>query len=168
MDTSGMDTSDTGRAASKARELNAVDARVIRKVTAEETGGSYEVFEVYASRGPATPPHREPWPKTFYVLTGRLSVDVDSEAYDVGPGDCVSIPAGAANTFSVLTPTATFLTFSLSAGMGEFFADLDRSVPADQPLQVVVPALLDVTERHGVTFTGPALPGSSSYPGPLT
>jgi hypothetical protein len=65
---------------------------------------------------------------------------------------CVGVPAGVENTFAVRTPSATFLGFSLSTGMGAFFADLDASVPAGRPLAEVVPQLLDVTDRHGITF----------------
>ena len=37
---------------------------------------------------------------------------------------------------------------------GSLFADLDRSVPADQPMEAIVPVLLEVAERNGVSFVG--------------
>lgn len=133
-------------------ELNVVDASVIIKVGPEETGGRYELLEVYAARGPASPLHREPWAKAFYVLHGRMTVQVEAETYDLGPGSSISVPAGAANTFAARTPSVGFLAFSLTDGMGRFFADLHQTVPADQPLEEAVPYLLEVTDRHGVTF----------------
>lgn len=140
-------------------ELYAVDATVIVQIGPKETHGSYELFEVHAPRGPAGPLHREPWAKAFHVLHGRMSVQVDAETYDLGPGSSISVPPGAANTFTVLSPSATFLAFSLTDAMGAFFADLDRTVPAGQPLEQVVPFLLEVTDRHGVTFATATLPG---------
>jgi len=139
-------------------ELNAVDATVIVKIGPKETDGRYELFEVYAPRGAASPLHREAWAKAFYVLHGRMTVQVDAEN-DLGPGSSISVPPGAANTFTVLTPSVTFLAFSLTDAMGKFFADLDQTVPAGEPLEHVVPHVLDVTDRHGVTFATPTLPG---------
>lgn len=139
-------------------EWYAVDAAVVLKVGAAETGGLFEVFEVYAPRGLAPPPHRDPWHKAFYVLHGRIAVQVGDTTSDLGPGAAVSIPAGAANAFTVLTPAAVFLAVSLGDGMGRFFADLDARVPRDRPLPDVVPVVLDVTERHGIAFAAAPLP----------
>jgi quercetin dioxygenase-like cupin family protein len=146
------------RPAGDGTELNAVDATVLVKVGAPETDGRYELFEVYAARGTASPLHRDPWTKAFYVLHGRLAVQVDAETYDLGPGASISVPAGAANSFTAVTPSATFLAFSLTAAMGRFFVDLDQTVPAGHPLADVVPDVLEVTERHGITFATPTLP----------
>lgn len=147
------------RSAGNGTELNAVDATVVVKIGPQQTDGRYELFEVYATRGTGSPPHREPWAKAFYVLCGRMAVQVDAETYEVGPGSSVSVPAGAANTFTALTPSVTFLAFSLTDAMGRFFADLDESVPAGRPLEHVVRHLLEVTDRHGVTFAAPSVPG---------
>jgi quercetin dioxygenase-like cupin family protein len=148
--------------AGEGTQLNAVDASVVVKIGAEATGGRYELFEVYASLGTASPLHREPWAKAFYVLHGRMAVQVDAETYDLGPGSSISVPAGAANTFSAVTPSVTFLAFSLTDGMGRFFADLDATIPAGQPLEHVVPHLLEVTERHGVMFAAATPRGGTS------
>lgn len=138
-------------------ELNAVDATVIVKVGRGESGGGFELFEVHAIRGMASPLHAEPWDKAYYVLTGRLEVQVDAEVHDLGPGSAINVRAGSANSFVARTPSATFLAFSLTDAMGRFFADLDRTVPAGRSLEQVVPDLLEVTERHGITFAGPAV-----------
>ncbi|WP_196425951.1 cupin domain-containing protein [Amycolatopsis camponoti] len=127
-------------------ELDAKDARITVKVGAEHTGGAYELFEVDASRGPSVPPHAEPWAKSFYVLHGRITVYVDGELHDLGPGASISIPAGAVNTFTVHTPSAQFLAVSLTAAMGRFFRDVDRAAPDQVP---------EVASRHGVELVRP-------------
>lgn len=104
------------------------------KVGARHTAGGYELFEVDAPRGAVTPPHREPWGKAFYLLHGRLLVQVGDEGFDLAPGASIAIPAGALNTFTVLTPSARFLVVSLTGGMGAFFADPERSVAAGAPV----------------------------------
>lgn len=129
-------------------EYAAPDATVTVKIGGEHTGGQYELFEIDAPRGPAGPPHQEAWSKAFYVLQGRILVQTDDQAYDLGPGSSITIPAGTTNTFTVLTPAAKFLALSLTDGMGRFFADLNDAPAGD------FEALRAVIGRHGVTITG--------------
>ena len=75
------------------------------KIDAGHTDAKYEVFEVDAPRGPATPPHRTGWGKAYYVLHGRMIVQVEADGFDLGPGSSISIPPGALHTFTVLSPT---------------------------------------------------------------
>jgi quercetin dioxygenase-like cupin family protein len=135
------------RAPGEGIEYVAPDATLTAKITGEHTGGAYELFEVDAQRGQASPPHTEAWGKAFYVLQGRILVQVGGEGYDLGPGSSITIPAGTVNTFSVLTPAAKFLLFSQTDAMGRFFADLDRLGSADAE------TLRDLTGRHGVTLS---------------
>jgi hypothetical protein len=39
-------------------------------------------------------------------------------------------------------------------GAGRFFADFAGSVPADQPVEKAMEAILSVTQRHGVRVAG--------------
>ncbi|GAA0590581.1 cupin domain-containing protein [Kribbella sandramycini] len=126
------------------QEYVAPDATVTVKIAAEHTGAEYELFEIDAPRGPAGPPHIESWSKAFYVLHGRILVQAGDHGYDLGPGSSISIPAGTVNTFSVLTPSAKFLTFSRTGRMGAFFADLTTADPTDHA------ALAAIAGRHGV------------------
>jgi quercetin dioxygenase-like cupin family protein len=124
------------------------DATVTVKIAGEHTGAQYELFEIDAPRGPAAPPHSETWSKAFYVLQGRILVQAGDQGYDLGPGSSISIPAGTLNTFSVLTPSAKFLTVSQTDRMGAFFADLATADPAD------FAALGEISGRHGVALAG--------------
>jgi quercetin dioxygenase-like cupin family protein len=132
-------------------ELTAPDAVLTVKIDADHTGGDYEVFEVDAPRGPATPLHRTGWGKAYYVLHGRMLVQVDDEGYDLGPGAAVTIPPGALHTFTVLSPTVGFLVISQTGAMGRFHADLDASVPRGRPFEDTVQEIARVLERHDVT-----------------
>jgi quercetin dioxygenase-like cupin family protein len=127
-------------------EYVAPDATVTVKIGAEHTGAQYELFEVDAPRRPAAPPHSESWSKAFYVLQGRILVQAGDHGYDLGPGASISIPAGTLNTFSVLTPSAKFLTISQTGKMGAFFADLATADPTDYA------ALGEISSRHGVSL----------------
>jgi quercetin dioxygenase-like cupin family protein len=141
-------------AAGEGIELTAPDAVVTVKIDAVHTDEHYELFEVDAPRGPATPPHREGWAKAYYVLHGRMIVQVEDEAFDLGPGASISIPRGALNTFTVLSPSTRFLALSLTGAMGRFFADLDATLPQDRPVEEVVGQLQEVLARHDVTLAG--------------
>jgi quercetin dioxygenase-like cupin family protein len=137
-------------AAGTGAEYAAPDATVTVKIGGEHTGGQYEIFEIDAARGQASPPHSESWSKAFYVLQGRILVQAGDQGYDLGPGASISIPAGTVNTFSVLTPTAKFLAVSQTGRMGEFFAELATADPSD------FAALGEISSRHGVTLAGAA------------
>ncbi|MFF0346007.1 cupin domain-containing protein [Kribbella sp. NPDC004875] len=129
-------------------EYAAPDATVTVKIGADHTDGQYEVFEIDAPRGPAAPLHSESWSKAFYVLQGRILVQAGDQGYDLGPGSSISIPAGTLNTFSVLTPSAKFLTISQTGRMGAFFAELSGADPTDYV------ALGELSRRHGVLLAG--------------
>jgi quercetin dioxygenase-like cupin family protein len=137
-------------AAGEGVELTTGDAVVTVKIDGAHTDDSYELFEVDAPRGPTTPPHREGWAKAFYVLNGRIIVQVEDEAIDLGPGASITIPPRTLNTFTVLTPTAKFLALSLTGGMGRFFSDLDATVPRNRPVEELGPAFQEVLSRHDV------------------
>ena len=141
-------------AASEGVELTAPDAVLTIKIDAAHTDDQYELFEIDAPRGPATPLHRTGWAKAYYVLNGRLIVQVEDEAFDLGPGSSITIPPGALHTFAVLSPTSKFLTVSLTGAMGRFFADLDATAPRGHPVEEVAEQIQQVLGRHDVSVAG--------------
>jgi quercetin dioxygenase-like cupin family protein len=141
-------------AAGEGVELAAPDGVLTVKIDGGHTADTYELFEVDAPRGPTAPPHREGWAKAFYLLSGRMIVQVEDEAIDLGPGSSITIPPGALNTFTVLSPTAKFLTLSLTGAMSRFLVDLDATVPRGRPVEEVARQLQEVLSRHGVTVDG--------------
>jgi quercetin dioxygenase-like cupin family protein len=141
--------------ADEGTRLDAVDSVATEKVASIDTAGTYELFEIDAPAGSGIPPHRHEWPEAYYVLDGLLDVAVGARTFRMGPGDTITVPPRAAHTFSVTSERCRFLSFSLGDGAGRLFADLDLEVP-DGPPEEVVPVVLAVAERNGVTF--PRLP----------
>ena len=141
-------------AAGEGLELTAPDAILTIKIDARHTDDQYELFEMDAPRGPATPLHRTGWAKAYYVLNGRMIVQVEDEAFDLGPGSSITIPPGALHTFTVLSPTSKFLSVSLTGAMGRFFADLDATVPRGRPVEEVAEQIQQVLGRHDVSIAG--------------
>ena len=148
------------------RRLLAPDATLTVKVDGHHTDDDYEVFEVDAPQsgsapsGPnlPTPLHRTGWAKSYYMLSGRILVQVEQDYFELGPGASVGIPPGAHHTFTVLTPAATFLVFSFTGAMGRFHADLDASVPHDRPFEEVLSEIRAVLGRHDVSIGTEAVP----------
>ena len=136
-------------AAGDGRELRAPDAVLTVKIDAAHTDGGYELFEVHAPRGAAMPLHSTGWSKAYYLLHGRMLVQIEDRAVELTPGACVTIPADALHTFTVLTPAVTFLVVSLSGAMGRFHADLDVTL-GDGTLSGAGPLLQRLLGRHDV------------------
>lgn len=147
----------TYNAPGEGAQLYTVDANVTVKVRGADTEAAYEIFEVDMPQGAVVPPHREPWSKAFYVLSGRMSVLAGEQTHELEPGGFVAIPAGSVNTITVQTDSVKFLAFSLGTGMGDFFAEVDRKAPRDASIEAVLPVLLEVTGRHGVAFAEQAV-----------
>jgi quercetin dioxygenase-like cupin family protein len=141
-------------AAGEGIELTAPDAVLTVKIDAGHTDDQYELFEVDAPRGPATPLHRTGWAKAYYVLSGRMIVQVEDEGFDLGPGSSITIPPGALHTFTVLSTMTKFLAVGLTGAMGRFHADLDAAVPRDRPIEEVTDEIQQVLSRHDVTVVG--------------
>lgn len=144
--------------------MKAPDAVLTIKIDSADTDGGYEVFEVDAPRGPATPPHQTGWAKAYYLLHGRMIIQVDDQAVDLTPGSAITIPPDAWHTFTVLSPSAGFLVISQTGAMSRFHADLAASVAVDAPGTDVGPELAAVLARHRVrlapdpAFNGGGLP----------
>lgn len=141
-------------AAAEGLELTVPDAVLTVKIDAAHTDDQYELFEVDAPRGPVTPLHRTGWAKAYYVLNGRMIVQVEDEGFDLGPGSSITIPPGALHTETVLSPSAKYLALSLTGAMGRFFADLDATVSHGRPIEDVAEPLQEVLARHDVTLGG--------------
>jgi len=135
-------------------ELFTVDSTATVKVGAEHTNGEYELFEIDSTRGSFVPPHRHPWPESYYVLHGRLGVQVGSRHFELAPGDSVTVPTGAVHSIAAASAAVKFLAVSLTAGTGRLFADLDANIDPGEPLEKIAPLLVEIAERNQTTFMG--------------
>ena len=127
------------------------DGAHIAKASAEETGGTYEVFEVDAPRAPVAPLHRSPWTGTMYVLEGSLRIRFEDGEVDLTRGSSITIPGQTAFTIDVLGEFARLLAVTSGDQAGRFFADFAASVPAGRPFEEVFSQVAAVTSRHGVS-----------------
>jgi quercetin dioxygenase-like cupin family protein len=77
-------------------------SELVIKATGEDTGGSFFLSETTIEPGfPGPPPHtHERLHDMFYVLEGRLTMQLDGERRELGPGSFVCVPPGVVHTFS--------------------------------------------------------------------
>ena len=137
------------------RHYRMIDGDHVAKAAVQDAGGSFEVFEVIAHAAPMAPAHISPWTGVGFLLEGRITALVDGTSYDVEPGGLIVFPAGTPSTFEVVGETARFVAITTGDGAGRFFADFADSVPADQPVEESMEAILSVTQLHGVRLAGP-------------
>jgi quercetin dioxygenase-like cupin family protein len=147
------------------------------KLTGEQTGGRFALWEGVLPHGAAPPLHSHPQDETFYVLEGEVTIWlVEPELLDqpgsppswIGSrgrrctaGAVAYAPGGTAHTFRVSSDTARMLFLSTPAGIEDFVRALAE--PARWPwLQPppegsrVPPERLAAAEReHGVIRHGP-------------
>ncbi|WP_433015500.1 cupin domain-containing protein [Kribbella sp. CA-294648] len=89
--------------------------------TAEETGGSYLLFEDVMERGKVTPLHRHPEvEESMIVLEGELLMHLDGAERQVGAGGMVMVPRGLPHAFLVTSETARILCL-ITPGIGQDF-----------------------------------------------
>ena len=80
---------------------NHLGARILVRITGQETGGAYSVVEAeQPASAMAAPLHiHDREDEAIQVLEGRLVVEVDGKEYDAPAGSYVFIPRGSAQRF---------------------------------------------------------------------
>lgn len=129
-------------------------------LTGEDSNGSIAAFELKVPTGlrlPAPAHRHDHYEETIYGLEGVLTWTVDDIAIDVGPGQALCIPRGAAHRFDnngnqdvkalcVVTPAAIGPEY-----FREAFAVLAAAAggPPDRA------KMADIMRRHGLTPVAP-------------
>jgi quercetin dioxygenase-like cupin family protein len=97
--------------------------------TAEETGGSFLLFEFDGEQGKVTPLHIHPASdETFYVLEGEMLLEIEGVRRTLSTGGVAVIPRGVPHAFMVTSPRCRTLTIQ-TPGTDEAFYRL-ASEPA--------------------------------------
>jgi quercetin dioxygenase-like cupin family protein len=135
------------------------------KLTGEQTGGRFAVWEAVLPRGAAPPLHSHPQDETLYLLEGSVSVWAGEQEEGArtrcGPGAAIYVPGGTPHTFRVESDTALVLFLSTPAGIEEFVHALAEPAawpwlqpPPDGP-RVPAERMQAVEREHGVVRFGP-------------
>ncbi len=68
--------------------------------------------EFRLEKGSDLPVHFHPHEQTGYLVSGRLRLTIDGEAFDVEPGDCWCIPSNAEHGAAVIENSVAVEVFS--------------------------------------------------------
>lgn len=91
------------------------------KLTTQDTGGAFFLFEDLLEEGKVTPLHHHPdAAETIYVLEGSLLVHLDGKQRELGAGGVVMFPRGVPHALRVTSKTARLLCLQ-TPGSGESF-----------------------------------------------
>ncbi|MGH2893810.1 MAG: cupin domain-containing protein [Solirubrobacteraceae bacterium] len=147
------------------------------KLTGEQTGGRFALWEGVLPHGAAPPLHSHLQDETFYVLEGEVTVWVvepelieddgstsgwlKTRARSCAVGAAVFAPGGMPHTFRIESDTARMLFLSTPAGIEDYVRALAEPArwswlqpPADGPR--VAPERLAAVERElGIIRHGP-------------
>lgn len=124
--------------------------------TAEDTGGTFLLFEDAMDRGKQTPLHTHPADETMYLIEGELLMHLDGQEHAVRAGGVVVAPAGVPHAFLVVSATARVLWLHTPGGCEAFYktasdpltSDTDRVVDFDRVRQAAQSA-------GGIEILGP-------------
>jgi mannose-6-phosphate isomerase-like protein (cupin superfamily) len=117
---------------------------------ADETGGSWSLFEEEVPFGMGPPPHRHDWDEAYYILEGAVEFTIDGQPVTSSRGDFNYLPRGTVHGFKGASEaTARVLIFAAPAHGSEFFHELNdevRRVPED------LSKIPQIGQRHGIEF----------------
>ena len=148
------------RSADAGDRFNMFGALTLVKATGEETGGAYGLIEQRSNAGMASPLHvHHEEDELWVVVDGRLSVHVDGETFDVGPGDVAFGPRGKPHAFRVEEDGSRYYIVR-NAGGESFFGAVgdpaaDLSLPDPQPTEAQLERLDEVRETYELELLGP-------------
>ncbi len=128
------------------------------KLTTEDTGGAFFMFEDVMAQGKSTPLHRHPEADEFvYVLEGEILTNIDGKESRVAAGGMTFTPKGVPHAFIVVSETARLLNMQ-TPGIGQAFYRGASEPTTDDRSDTVDIARLQASAREnprGVQLLGP-------------
>ncbi|MBK5333109.1 MAG: cupin domain-containing protein [Ilumatobacteraceae bacterium] len=128
------------------------------KLTTEDTGGAFFMFEDVLAADKTTPLHRHPEAdETVYVLEGEILVNIDGKESRVGAGGMTFTPKGLPHAFIVVSESARLLTIQ-TPGIGQgFYRDASEPATDDRSDTVDIARLQASAKENprGVQLLGP-------------
>lgn len=129
-------------------------------LTGDDSNGNLSVFEVLVPAGqklPAPAHRNDDYEETLYGIEGVLTWTVDGQPIEVGPGQALCIPRGAAHRFDNLGGEhAKQLVVISPAIMGPaYFREAAEVINAAAGGPPDPAKMTEVLRRHGMTVAAP-------------
>lgn len=141
---------------------------VTYKVTAEQTGGAYSLFEVVTQPGGSPSPHvQHQEDECFYVLEGEFEFLNNSDVVGASAGSLVYVPRGNLHTYkNVGSEPGRMLMSQTPGGLHErFFEELgeeaqDSRTPPNHECSPDLQKIVTIAAKYGIEI--PSLPARQS------
>lgn len=130
--------------------LSVVGDRLRVIVDGKESANAFELFQFEGDLGSGPPPHAHSWTEAYFILDGRLSLEIGGEHTIAEPGTSAVVPAGEVHRFEVASTTATFIVATSGGRASDFFRDLSANAPG-APTPENLPGIVEVAKRNGLT-----------------
>lgn len=132
-----------------AEALNVLGVTVTVLATNDQTQG-YEITRQSGAEGVGPPPHSHGRDESFYVLRGRVEIDVAGRIHACQPGTLVHLPAGTVHGYRFGPGGGEMFEITGAGGNAtRMFANISREVPPGPP---DVPMLTTLFQRNGVAL----------------
>jgi quercetin dioxygenase-like cupin family protein len=126
------------------------------RISTEVSGGALTVLETVNAVGFGPPLHRHHETEVFRVLEGEYLYEVDGRRFHAAAGDVVSVPGGAAHTFTNISKGFARQLVMMLPGMDalRFFSELGKLMGGGRPDMAALNAF---GGPWGVEFLGPPI-----------
>jgi len=136
--------------ANEGRAFNVLGNELLLKVTSEQSGGAFELYQQTNPPGAGVPPHvhsRED--ETFHVVSGQVRFLVGEKWMEAGPGTTLWAPRNVPHGYQIVGQEPAVLLFIVSPPtMAPMFAELGALPPGPPDLAKVG----EICGRYGVKF----------------
>jgi quercetin dioxygenase-like cupin family protein len=142
-------------------DIPAMGLELSVRLPQDVSGGALTVLETINAPGFGPPLHRHHETEIFRVLEGKYLYEVNGERFYAAAGDLVSVPGGAAHTFTNVSDGASRQLVLMLPAMDaiRFFSGLGQLMAAGRPDMATLNAY---GVPWGVEFLGPPIHAASS------
>ena len=140
--------------------LQVTGGTVTCKLSGQETGAAYSLWEVVTAPGTGPSPHRHHGQdEDFYVLEGEVRFASGEETVTVGPGDFVRVPSDTVHSYTVTSdePCRMLIVLTPPGGIEGFWREIgipitDPSAPPPPPGSTHFDEIAEIARRHRTEF----------------
>ena len=142
--------------------LQVTGGTVTCKLSGQETGADYSLWDVDTAPGKGPRPHRhQGQDEDFYVLAGEVRFVSGEETVTVRPGDFVRVPNATVHSYTVTSaePCRMLIVLTPPGGIEGFWREIgipitDPSAPPPPPGSTNFEEIAEIARRHGTEFVG--------------
>lgn len=142
-------------ATSTREEITIGELKVRPRVEPDESAGTVAIheFDVPAGAGLPLAHSHDAYEETIYGLVGTVTFTIEGAPTEIGPGEAVCIPRGAAHSFANTGEVdATALAIITPGTLGaDYFREVAAIVDAAAGGPPDLAAIGEVMRRHGLT-----------------